>query len=61
MGPSPVLTVMILTGLGVAAAAFLMVSSFVKIAVVLSILRSAIGLQQIPPASVITGLALILS
>jgi len=61
MGPSPVLTVMVLAGLGLAAAAFLMVSSFVKIAVVLSILRSAIGLQQIPPASVITGLALILS
>ena len=38
-----------------------MVTSFVKIAVVLSILRSAVGTPQIPPAIVINGLALILT
>jgi type III secretion protein R len=53
--------VAVLAGMGLAALAFLMVSSFVKIAVVLSILRSALGLSQIPPTSVITGIALVLS
>jgi type III secretion protein R len=61
LGPSPVVSVLLLAALGMAALAFLMLSSFVKIAVVFSILRSALGLQNIPPTSVITGLALILS
>jgi len=39
----------------------LMVTSFVKISVVLSIIRSALGTQQIPPTQVITGLAIILT
>jgi type III secretion protein R len=39
----------------------IMVTSFVKISVVLSIIRSAIGTQQIPPTQVITGLAIILT
>jgi type III secretion protein R len=39
----------------------LMVTSFVKISVVLSIIRSALGTQQIPPTQVITGLAVILT
>jgi type III secretion protein R len=41
--------------------AIIMMTSFVKISVVLSIVRSALGTQQIPPTQVITGLALILS
>src|SRR3989339_537178 len=41
--------------------AFVMVTSFVKIVVVLSILRSALGTPQVPPAMVITGLAIILT
>jgi len=39
----------------------MMVTSFVKIAVVLSIARQAIGTQQTPPTTVITGLAIILT
>lgn len=39
----------------------MMTTSFVKIAVVLSLVRSALGVQQIPPNQVITGLALILT
>jgi type III secretion protein R len=39
----------------------LLMTSFVKIAVVLSILRSALGTPGIPPSQVITGLALILT
>ena len=38
-----------------------MVTSFVKISVVLSIVRSAIGTQQIPPTQVITGLSIVLT
>jgi type III secretion protein R len=38
-----------------------MVTSFVKIIVVLSILRTSMGTQQIPPNQVITGLALLLT
>ena len=38
-----------------------MVTSFTKIVVVLSLLRNALGLQQVPPNLVINGLALILS
>lgn len=39
----------------------LLLTSFTKIAVVLSLLRSALGTQQAPPTQVITGLSLILS
>lgn len=38
-----------------------MVTSFTKIVVVLSLLRNALGLQQVPPNVVINGMALILS
>jgi len=38
-----------------------MLTSFVKIAVVLSILRNALGTQQVPPNQVITGISLILT
>lgn len=39
----------------------IMVTSFVKLSVVMSIVRSAIGTQQIPPTQVITGLSIILT
>lgn len=38
-----------------------MVTSFTKIVVVLSIVRTALGLQQTPPNVVLNGLALILT
>ncbi len=38
-----------------------MVTSFTKIVVVLSLLRNALGVQQIPPNMVLNGLAIILS
>jgi type III secretion protein R len=41
--------------------ALLMVTCFVRISVVLSILRSAIGAPQVPPGPVLTGLALVLT
>ncbi len=41
--------------------ALVMLTSFARIAVVLSILRSALGTPQLPPTTVLTGLALILT
>ncbi|MCX7944846.1 MAG: flagellar type III secretion system pore protein FliP [Deltaproteobacteria bacterium] len=39
----------------------MMLTSFVKYSVVFTIIKNAIGLQQIPPASVITGLSIVLT
>lgn len=54
-----------MTGLlvGIAFLPFLvgMISSFAKIIVVSGILRQGLGLQQVPPTSVLTGLALVLT
>lgn len=58
---SPVVLAIILAMLALAPFALIMLTSFVKISVVLSILRSAMGTQQIPPNQVITGLSLILT
>jgi type III secretion protein R len=38
-----------------------MITSFTKIVVVLSLLRNALGVQQVPPNLIINGLALVLS
>jgi flagellar biosynthetic protein FliP len=51
----------ILTILSVAPAILLMATSFTRIVVVLSLLRSAIGIPQLPPNQVLLGLALFLS
>ena len=39
----------------------MMVTSYVKIVVVTSLVRNALGVQQVPPAMVMNGLAIILS
>jgi type III secretion protein R len=57
----PLVLMIALAALGFAPFVLLMVTSFVKISVVLSIVRSALGTQQIPPTQVITGLAIILT
>ncbi len=57
----PLVLMIALAALGLAPFVLLMVTSFVKISVVLSIVRSALGTQQIPPTQVITGLAVILT
>jgi flagellar biosynthetic protein FliP len=60
--PSSVVTVIVLvTVLGVAPAILLMCTAFTKVVVVLSLARSAIGTQSIPPNQVLVGLALFLS
>jgi type III secretion protein R len=40
---------------------FVLVTSFLKISVVLSLVRSAFGAPQVPPSSVVTGLAAVLT
>ena len=57
----PLVLMIALAALGLAPFALMMVTSFVKISVVLSIVRTAMGTQQIPPTQVITGLAIILT
>ncbi len=47
--------------LGLAPFVAVMVTSFTKIVVVLSLLRNALGLQQTPPNVVVNGLALVLT
>jgi type III secretion protein R len=57
----PLILMFVLASLSLAPFVLIMVTSFVKISVVLSILRNAMGTQQIPPTQVITGLAFILT
>jgi flagellar biosynthetic protein FliP len=51
----------LLTVLSLAPAVFIMVTSFTRIAIVLSFLRQALGTQQVPPNQVLISLALFLT
>jgi flagellar biosynthetic protein FliP len=53
--------VLLLTVLSLAPAILVMTTSFARIVVVLSLLRQALGTQQLPPNQVIIGLALFLT
>lgn len=57
----PLLILLALFAMALIPILLVMVTSFVKIVVVLGLIRSALGTQQIPPNQVITGLALILT
>ncbi len=57
----PVLLLIAMAALSLLPFIILLMTSFVKLAVVLSILKSALGASQIPPSQIITGLALILT
>jgi flagellar biosynthetic protein FliP len=52
---------LLLTVLSLAPAILLMTTSFVRIVVVLGLLRQALGTQQLPPSQVITALALFMT
>ncbi len=58
---SPALVLVVVVSLALAPFVAVMVTSFTKIVVVLSLLRNALGLQQVPPNVVINGLAIVLS
>ncbi len=50
-----------IAGLGVATFVIITMTSFIKIAVILFLLRNALGIQQTPPNMVLYGVALLLS
>ena len=52
---------LLLTVLSMAPAVLLMTTCFVRIVVVLGLLRQALGLQQLPPSQVLTSIALFLT
>lgn len=60
-GINPLYLIVGLSLLGLAPFFLMMVTSYVKIVVVTSLVRNALGVQQVPPAMVMNGLAIILS
>ncbi len=61
-GVSTTMTILVLmTVLSLAPAILVMATSFTRTVVVLSLLRQALGTQQLPPGQVIVGLSLILT
>jgi type III secretion protein R len=59
MKPLPL--VLAMTALSLVPFVLLMATCFVRISVVLALLRSAVGAPQVPPTTVLTGLALVLT
>jgi flagellar biosynthetic protein FliP len=57
----PLQTLLLMTSLSFLPAALLMMTSFTRIIIVLSLLRQAIGTQSAPPNQVMVGLALFLT
>jgi len=57
----PVVMIVLLAVLSLLPFILVMLTSFVKIAVVLAIVRNALGAGNIPPTMVVTGLALVLT
>lgn len=59
--PDPAIFIPLIFAISLFPVALVMVTSYTKIVVVLSLLKNALGLQQVPPAIVTNGLALVLS
>ncbi|MFH1874116.1 MAG: type III secretion system export apparatus subunit SctR [Pseudomonadota bacterium] len=57
----PLVLLIVLAALSLVPFVVMMSTSFVKIAVVLALIRNAMGTQQVPPNTIITGLAMILT
>lgn len=58
---SPIGLMLVLGALTLLPFVLVMCTSFLKIAVVLSIVRNALGTPQVPPTTVVTGLAIVLT
>lgn len=56
---NPILLIVGLATLGLAPFMLMMITSYVKIIVVTSLVRNALGVQQVPPAMALNGLAII--
>ncbi len=61
LGVNPISLIMGLAGLALLPFIAVMVTSFVKLVVVFSLLRNAMGIQQIPPNMVMNSLAILLT
>ncbi len=59
--PSAVVKMLVIATLALLPFAVMLLTSFVKIVIVLSLLRNAIGVQQTPPNQVINGIALLIT
>ena len=57
----PIYVFFVVAGASLLPLVAVMVTSYTKIVIVLSLLRNAIGLQNVPPPSVTSGLAIVLS
>ena len=57
----PLYLIATLSILGLAPFLLMMVTSYTKIIIVISLVRNALGVQQVPPAIVMNGLAIILT
>lgn len=57
----PVALLLLSVGLGFLPFLAMVITSYTKIAIVLSLLRNAMGVQQVPPNMVLNGVAVILS
>ncbi len=60
-GIDPISLLVVLAVMAVLPFAAMVVTSYAKIVVVLGLLRNAIGVQQVPPNTVLNGIALIMS
>lgn len=61
LNPSMVTKLAVLAGLSLLPFAIMLLTSFMKIVVVLSLLRQALGVQQTPPNQVLNGIALLIT
>lgn len=61
VNPPLVTKLAVLAGLSLLPFAIMLLTSFMKIVVVLSLFRQALGVQQTPPNQVITGIALLIT
>lgn len=59
--PTLVTELAVLAGLAVLPFAIMLLTSYIKIVVVLSLLRNALGVQQSPPNQVLNGIALLMT
>lgn len=59
--PSLISLIFVLTGLGLVTFAIVTMTSFIKISVVMFLLRNALGIQQTPPNIILYGVALVLT
>jgi type III secretion protein R len=58
---SPATLIILLSALALLPFMLMMVTSYVKIVVVFSLVRNALGVQQVPPVMVLNGLAMVLT